>query len=417
MGSPLGPLFANYYMAYLENSILSDPTIKPNLYARYVDDIFIQIQSVDHLEQLRQKFQDNSVLKFTFEIGISNKLPFLDVMIDSSNNNFQTTVYHKPTDQGHCLNALSECSHKYKDSVISNYLNRAYRISQNWSDFHNEVQHIKQILINNNYSNSIVDSKIQSFLNKIHTEDTKDSVKSQIPIFYNSQYHPNYKTEERVIKEIIDSNVICSNPYDKLNVIFYYKNKKSCNLVMRNNLSPPPPTAQKTGVVYKFTCPFPHREAEDYIGLTTTTLNTRMVRHVQAGSIKRHLEDVHNTKPNKAQLLDNTTILTHCNIRQKLYIKEALLIQQCNPKINKQYNNFSNILKLYKSRNPNQSTNHHTIPPQSIPLTSHHVSPQINHRIEQLISNSRNSEQTSPIIQHTPVSRRLRSSVRLDITE
>ena len=136
MGSPLGPLFANYYMAYLENSILSDTTIKPNLYARYVDDIFIQIQSVDHLEQLKQKFQDNSVLKFTFETSISYKLTFLDTMIDISNNTFKTTVYHKPTDQGHCLNALSECSHKYKDSVISNYLNRAYKISQNWPDLH-----------------------------------------------------------------------------------------------------------------------------------------------------------------------------------------------------------------------------------------------------------------------------------------
>ena len=190
---------------------------------------------------------------------------------------------------------------------------------------------------------------------------------------------------------------------------------------MRNNLSPLPSNAQKYGVVYKFTRPFPHREAEDYIGLTTTTLNTRMVRHVQAGSIKRHLEDVHNIKPSKTQLLDNTVILTQCNSRQKLYIKEALLILQNNPIINKQYDNFSNILKLYKSRNPNQMTNPHRIPPQPLPLTSHHVSPHINNRIEQLLSNARNdsseSEPASPTIHHTPVSSRLRSSVRLNIVE
>ena len=42
MGSPLGPLFANFYMANLENSVI--PTIdsheRPLIYCRYVDDIF-----------------------------------------------------------------------------------------------------------------------------------------------------------------------------------------------------------------------------------------------------------------------------------------------------------------------------------------------------------------------------------------
>ena len=46
MGSPLGPCFANYYMANLENNILDNLDKKPNIYARYVDYIFIQADSV-----------------------------------------------------------------------------------------------------------------------------------------------------------------------------------------------------------------------------------------------------------------------------------------------------------------------------------------------------------------------------------
>ena len=74
MGSPLGPLFANFYMAYLENSIFTNPTSKPSIYARYVDDIFIQINSLEQLDLLKTQFENNSVLKFTYETSINNKI-------------------------------------------------------------------------------------------------------------------------------------------------------------------------------------------------------------------------------------------------------------------------------------------------------------------------------------------------------
>ena len=47
MGSPLGPLLANFYMANLENNILRTSNFKPLTYCRYVDDIFLVIDNVD----------------------------------------------------------------------------------------------------------------------------------------------------------------------------------------------------------------------------------------------------------------------------------------------------------------------------------------------------------------------------------
>ena len=184
-------------MAYLENSIFTNPTSKPSIYARYVDDIFIQINSLEQLDLLKTQFENNSVLKFTYETSIDNKILFLDTLVDASNNRFHTTVYHKPTDQGQCLNADSECSLKYKKSVIFNYLQRAYKISQNWQDFHAEINYIKQILINNNYSNTIVDDQINSFINsKVHPSHKPDTIPTKLPLFYQSQFHSNYKIEE-----------------------------------------------------------------------------------------------------------------------------------------------------------------------------------------------------------------------------
>ena len=92
MGSPLGPTFANFYMGHLEEQVFSDDSLKPSLYARYVDDIFVQIDNVEQLIKLKECFQRNSVLTFTYELGINNKLPFLDVMVQTSSDKFHTTV-------------------------------------------------------------------------------------------------------------------------------------------------------------------------------------------------------------------------------------------------------------------------------------------------------------------------------------
>ena len=61
----------------------------------------------------------------------------------------------------------------------------------------------------------------------------------------------------------------------------------------------------------------------------------------------------HNSKPTRDQLTENTTIITRATDRFRLAIKEALYITKLGPLINKQYDNFTNILKLYNHRNNN----------------------------------------------------------------
>ena len=59
MGSPLGPLLANYYMAYIENTVLDDlsPDTKPTVYCRYVDDIFVVESNLGQIDRLKTKFE------------------------------------------------------------------------------------------------------------------------------------------------------------------------------------------------------------------------------------------------------------------------------------------------------------------------------------------------------------------------
>ena len=94
MGQCLGSTFANFYMAHHENLILNEhfgPEI--NIYCRYVDDIFIQVEDEGVIHRLKSIFEQKTVLKFTFELNLNNRLPFLDVMVNNTPPSFHTTVY------------------------------------------------------------------------------------------------------------------------------------------------------------------------------------------------------------------------------------------------------------------------------------------------------------------------------------
>ena len=431
MGSALGPTFAGFYMGHLEEETFGTRCNKPKIYTRFVDDCFLQVDSIQELLNIKDIFQQNSVLKFTYELHTNNTLPFLDILVKLDNNSFITSVYHKPTDFGKCLNANSECPDKYKRSVITNYINRAYRYSHDWQTFHNEIERVKQMLINNNYSNSLVDFEINKYLDKLFA-DSNHQTRNNIPIYYHNQMHSNYKIDERVLKDIIYNNINCRDPQDRINLIVYYKNKTTANLVMKNNMSPPPPTLQQTNLVYEFKCPLSHHNViPSYIGYTTTRLVRRLESHVQKGSIKDHFLRDHNMKLTKQHLTENTSILTKASDKYRLMIKEALYISQNSPVINTQCDNFALTLKLFRnnSNNSHATSNSFTIgtpaqrairnnvtPPPITPITEdveysstnsnsqnrialtispiaplHHISPNINNRINLLLMNSRNN--------------------------
>jgi len=97
MGSPLGVSFHTH------------PHLKPKIYCRYVDDIFITYDNSETINELLQ-ILNNSKLKFTMEKSNDNKLTFLDVLVQNLNDKFKTSVYIKPTNKELCINGNSECT-------------------------------------------------------------------------------------------------------------------------------------------------------------------------------------------------------------------------------------------------------------------------------------------------------------------
>ena len=346
MGSPLAPTLANFYMCNLENKAFTELTIKPKIYCRYVDDCFIVIDNIKELHSLKNYFENNSVLKFTFETEINKKLPFLDVSVKRTEHQISTSVYCKPTGANETLNYNSLCPNRYKIAVIKTFLHRAYAITSSWENFNQEVQRIRKLLINNNFPISILDNTIGKFLQtKFNQNNRHTEAENNINLYYRNQFTSSHRMEEKLIQNAVDKNVKPINNSDKINTRIYYKNRKIKSLFIKNKITNEKQTNDH--VVYQYLCSQAGCNSVKYIGYTTCHLAKRFYSHVQLGSINIHNKNVHNKKPFTKELLKDTTILFRGNDKYDLTIAEALLIKTHKPSLNLQEQGFTRILSIF----------------------------------------------------------------------
>ena len=337
MGSPLGVLFANMYMGSVEERVFSEVE-KPSVYGRYIDDIFVNVASADHVHHLTDTFERNSVLHFSVEHNVAGRLPFLDVLTDTSGDSIKTTVYVKPTNNGSTMNARGECCAAYKRSVVAAFARRAITHCTSWSDIHVELDRIRQLLTNNGFSNTMIEKGISNQLNKFMTSSVQNSnnITSTIKIYYKMFYHNKSHEEEQAVKNIIKRGVTPATGFQTKFVCFF-KPSRTANLIMRNSHAPAREVHDQTNVVYAFECP--RRECTPfttYVGMTRTTLKRRMTYHRSQGAIYSHFYEKHQDRPTIQELLSNTKVLERASTYHKLLISEAVYIDKLKPSLNKQ---------------------------------------------------------------------------------
>ncbi|XP_076043759.1 uncharacterized protein LOC143026862 [Oratosquilla oratoria] len=160
MGSPLGVLFANMYMAHVEEKTFHHRP-PSGIYARYIDDICIATSSQEDVTSLISTFQDNSCLAFTHEKSVEGHLPFLYLDISKERKCFNTKVYTKDTNIGRCLNARGECPAAYKRSAATAYVNRTLTHCSSWRETYRELDRIRQLLTNNGFPDQMIEGVIK----------------------------------------------------------------------------------------------------------------------------------------------------------------------------------------------------------------------------------------------------------------
>lgn len=340
MGSPLGVLFANFYMGTLEEKVFTlYPTLKPPIYARYVDDIFINTGSEEDIRHIIEAFKRHSSLSFTHEMEHEERLPFLDVLVHRSALSFQTEVYVKSTNLGFCLNAASECPQKYRRSVINSFVRRALTHCSTWTSTNTELRRISQLLANNGYPKNEVDEVIRLRMDGFMQEQTlNETPTEEIPLYYKNHMSSAYKQDEKALKKIITENVRSTNARSQIKLNIYYKTKRTSSLIMKNSCLPASNKLQETSLVYEYTCTDGDcsRLNSSYIGSTITTLSKRLTAHLQDGAIKRHSLQKHGVLPTRENIEQQTNILHREADRRRLRMTEAVFIYTKKPPINTQ---------------------------------------------------------------------------------
>ncbi|XP_059588797.1 uncharacterized protein LOC109283246 isoform X1 [Alligator mississippiensis] len=139
MGTKMAPQYANLFMSHLEEDFLKNCTIKPLLYLRYIDDIFIiWTENLQSLIEFHQKFNSHHPsIRLSLEYSSTN-ISFLDTMISIQKGKIQTTVYKKPTDQHTYLHRTSNHPKHTKKAVIYSQALRYHHIctEENTQDCH-----------------------------------------------------------------------------------------------------------------------------------------------------------------------------------------------------------------------------------------------------------------------------------------
>ena len=82
MGTAMAPNFSNIFMAHLEEKFLENEPIKPLMWVRYIDDIFMvwQVTDIQLKDLLTRLNAEHPTIKFTYELS-GHQAIFLDLLL------------------------------------------------------------------------------------------------------------------------------------------------------------------------------------------------------------------------------------------------------------------------------------------------------------------------------------------------
>ena len=165
MGTRCAPNYAIIFMAELEEEFLSQTPMKPRIWLRFIDDIFmVWSHGEDELQKMLNELNNfHPTIKFTEEHS-DYGLPFLDTFTYIEDGQLKTRVYHKPTDNKQYLHYSSCHPLQQKNAIPYGLLVRARRICTEEPNFIAEAKTIIRKLRARKYPESILERVVKKIL-------------------------------------------------------------------------------------------------------------------------------------------------------------------------------------------------------------------------------------------------------------
>jgi len=208
MGSPIAPSYASLFMGKLENDFLNKCFLKPDVWLRFLDDIFMiwnypledLYYFIDSLNKL------HPTIKFTFNVS-KTKISFLDVDVIKNENNDITTMVHVKNTNIHQYIEYSSCHPKScKSGIPYSQAKRYRRIISDDTVFKSSLIELGQHFLNRNYPIDIINAAFQKVSSLTQLESLQCKIKNTnkdiIPFII--EYNPSLPNIGKIINKYWD---------------------------------------------------------------------------------------------------------------------------------------------------------------------------------------------------------------------
>ena len=203
-------------------------------------------------------------LKFTSEKEVNKSLPFLDVLVTKSTNNFTTSVYRKATFTGEYIRWNSFGSKTCKTNLIATLTHRAFKICSK-SFLHQELDTIRSLFLKNGYSESLIKARISKKIQQFQKHPTEGP--QRCPVYLKL---PWIGETSIIFEKKIKSNIL--NCFLRVQPRVIFSTRRILPAIHKDVL----PASQQSMVVHQFVCRCKCR----YVGRTAPRLQDKIRQHV-----------------------------------------------------------------------------------------------------------------------------------------
>ena len=327
MGSPVSPVVSDIFMEDFEDKALSDGSICPRLWKRFVDDVLAVVKRDKGSPLLDHLNEQHPNIKFTMEEEEEGSLPFMDVRFTrTANGKLHRQVYQKPTHTNRYVQYDSHQPDSVKSGMIAGLVNRAMIVSSDETTLEKEVKHIKTVMASNGYPKQFVDKAIRKQMRKKNNIDTGKNTDKERKSMQTASIPFVDGLSQEVRRLARSADIRCT---------FFSPNSTQQLYAVKDRL----PTDHSTHVVYSIKC---NTCEEEYVGETMRALHVRCKEHRDAirlvhpekSAVAEHVLDSNNEEPHEIKWSE-VTILDHAKHTRERKIREAFQIEKKHPGMNR----------------------------------------------------------------------------------
>ena len=203
MGTRMAPSYANIFMGNLERRILDQVDLKPNIWWRYIDDVFtIWPHGENSLVEFVALINSyHPTIQFTAEWS-NRSIAFLDVTVTLEEGRLTTDLFTKPTDTHQYLHSSSCHPAHCKSTIAYSQALRLRRICSNGDTYLRRAQELKEHLVNRRYKRVKIQQQIDRATSVSRTEALAMSEinnEERVPLVVT--YHPQLPCLGKILRE------------------------------------------------------------------------------------------------------------------------------------------------------------------------------------------------------------------------